>query len=743
MSDASSALALARFDDPDVLGAFTRMKAVRGGMSVAESSLRIGGMHCAACSQAVEEALRAVPGVLEARVSGAGAVARVRWDAGRTRASALAAAVVRAGYTAEPDTAAGARRLREAEARTALWRLFVAGLCAMQVMMLATPAYVSAPGELAPDLKRLLDWGSWLLTLPVMCFSAAPFFAGAWRAMRSRRIGMDVPVALGIAVAFGASTGAAFDPGGAFGHEVWFDSLTMFVAFLLGGRWLEMRARHRAAAALESAVGRLPERVQRLRADGTLEAVAPARLAPGDVVRVAAGEAFPADGELVAGATEADESLLSGESRPVPKAAGSTLVAGSLNLGRPVELRVVRAGADTRYEAIVALMREAATRRPALARSADRWAAPFLWAVLALAAGAAAAWSLVDPARAFQVAVAVLIVTCPCALSLAVPSALLAAAGSAARRGLLLRHVDALETLARVQRLFIDKTGTLTDARLHCIEVVRFGTLEGRLVRRTAAALAGWSRHPLAQALHRDFAEGAVALHGVAETPGAGLEGIDEAGRRWRLGAAAWCGASEAGRAGPCVWVACDGRPAARFDFDERAREDTLQALAALRGDGLAVTLLSGDAPERVDRLAAALGIDERHGGLAPDGKLRLLKAAQARGEVVAMVGDGLNDAPVLAQADVSIAMGEGAAVSRAAADAVLLGNRLEAVAQARSLARRTMRVVRQNLAWAAAYNAACVPLALAGWLPPWAAGLGMAASSLLVVLNSLRLARG
>jgi Cu2+-exporting ATPase len=732
-------------DEPEQTARFTRWERRGGGSEgtrTAVSALLLQGTWCAACGGPIERALREVDGVLEAAVDARALRASVRWDPSRTRPSALVQAVRRAGYDALPDTAVDARALRRRESRQALWRLFVAGFCAMQVMMLATPVYVAGPDGMAGDLRRLLDWGSWVLTLPVMLFSAAPFFRGSWAALRARRIGMDVPVALGIAVAFAASTGAAFDPGGVFGHEVWFDSLTMFVAFLLGGRWLETLARHRAAAALESAAGRLPERVQRVRADGSLEAVAPSALRPGDIVRVAVGEAFAADGELVAGRTEADESLLSGESRPVPKPEGSTLVAGSLNLGRPVDLRVTRVGADTRYEGIVALVREAASSRPALARSADRWAGPFLWTVLALAAAGAAAWSVIDPARAVGVAVSVLIVTCPCALSLAVPSALLAAASSSARRGLLLRRLDALETLARVQRVFVDKTGTLSEARLHCVEVVRFGTLEGRLVRRTAAALAGWSQHPLSRALHRDFAEGEVVLHGVAETTGAGLEARDGDGRVWRLGAAAWCGANETARERPCVWVACDGRPAARFDFDERAREDTAQALDALRRDGVRLTLLSGDAPERVDRLGAALGIDDRHGGLAPEDKLRLLKQAQARGEVVAMVGDGLNDAPVLAQADVSIAMGEGAAVARDSADAVLLGDTLGAVAHARALARRTMRVVRQNLAWAAAYNLACVPLALMGWLPPWAAGLGMAASSLLVVLNSLRLAR-
>jgi Cu2+-exporting ATPase len=348
---------------------------------------------------------------------------------------------------------------------------------------------------------------------------------------------------------------------------------------------------------------------------------------------------------------------------------------------------------------------------------------------------------VIDPSRAVWVAVSVLIVTCPCALSLAAPSALLAAAGASARRGVLLRRLDALEALARVSRLFVDKTGTLTEAQLHCVNVQRFGPLEGTLIRRTAGALAAWSQHPLARSLHASFGSDPVALHDVAETAGLGLQARDDGGHLWRLGAAAWCGAVDH-TPGVGVWLSRDGRPAARFDFDERLREDSAAAIAALRHEGVQVTLLSGDDAARVRRLGAALALERPLGALSPQGKLAALREAQARGEVVAMVGDGINDAPVLAQADVSFAMGEGALVARASADAVLLSNSLRGVAAARTLARRTMRVIRQNTIWAAAYNAACVPLALAGWLPPWAAGLGMATSSLLVVLNSLRLAR-
>ena len=735
-------------DDPLERDRYTRWldaETTGGSTRVAESSLRIGGMHCAACAGTIEQALLGVDGVVAASVNAATECASVRWQDGRTQPSVLVRAVQRAGYDAVPDTAAGARELRRRERRGATWRLFVASFCAMQVMMLATPAYVAGPGELAPDLKRLLDWGAWLLTVPVLWFSAAPFFGGAWRALRERRIGMDVPVALGIGVAFVASSGAAFDPAGPFGAEVWFDSLTMFVAFLLGGRYLEMLARHRAAEQLERSAGALPQSVLRVAADGSVETISAQRIAAGDVLRVPLGQAFAADGVLTQGETTVDEALLSGESRPVPRRGGDAVVAGSVNLLAPVEMRALRVGADTRHEAIVALMREAMSRRPAAARLADRWAGPFLWIVLLLAAGAAAAWSVADPSKAVWVAVSVLIVTCPCALSLAAPSALVAAAGALARRGVLLRRIDALETLARIDRLFIDKTGTLTEGRLRCrgVQCLPGCDLDDAELTRTAASLAAWSQHPLSAALREAHAGASGDWRDVAETPGRGLQATDGEGRRWQLGSAVAVGAALVGDDDrPRVWLARDGAPLACFEFDEGLRPDAADAVRALQADGVRVTLLSGDSAARAGRLAEQLALDGGQGGLAPEDKLAALRAAQQRGETVAMLGDGINDAPVLAQADVSLAMGEGALVARGQADGVVVSNALADVVHARRLAQRTLRVVRQNMVWAAAYNAACVPLAVLGALPPWAAGLGMAASSLLVIGNALRLAR-
>jgi len=712
--------------------------------TLAATTLRIDGMHCAACADTIESALRHVPGVVDARVSAAAHAAEVRWDPARVGPDAITHAIRAAGYAASPDTAAAARAARTREARVSLWRLFVAGLCAMQIMMLAEPVYVARPGDIAPEYLRLLDWGAWVLALPVLLFSAGPIFAGAWRSARGRRIGMDVPVALGLAIAFAASTATTFgtqpvSPD----NPVWFDSIAMFVTFLLAGRHLEMRSRHRAEQLLEQATSRVPATAVRVGADGSAASVPLASLAVGDRLRVALGDSFPADGRLLQGATAVDESLLTGESRPQARVVGDAVVAGSLNVGSPVEMVAERLGADTRAESIAALMRAARTQRPAMLAVADRWAAPFLWAVLALAATAWFAWQAIDPSRALASAIAVLIVTCPCALSLAAPSALVAAASRMGRDGLLLRDLDAIGRLARVDTLFVDKTGTLTLGEQACTAAQPLAPMGAEAMRALAArasSLAAWSRHPLSQAINARWQPDETIWSDLAETAGRGIEGRDEHGVAWRLGAASWAGHDD--RCDVDTVLARDGRPLAGFRFGEILRDDALAGVKALQRDGIELHLLSGDEPGRVREVAVALGLRDARGGLSPEDKLAALTAAQRDGRCVAMVGDGINDGPVLGRADVAIAMGSGAALARSQGDAILLSNRLSDLARARTLARRTVRVVHQNLAWAAVYNLACVPLALTGHLPPWAAGLGMACSSLVVVLNSMRLGR-
>ncbi|WP_084362410.1 heavy metal translocating P-type ATPase [Caldimonas taiwanensis] len=746
------------WDDPLEQARFTQeVPDPTGGAARRRSVLIVEGMYCAACSVHIEEALLRLPGVLQADVHPISRRAGVLWDPAQVRASDIAHAVAKAGYRAYPALSAQAEADRRRQQRQALWRLFVAGFCMMQVMMYAVPTYGVAPSgsqDMSADIWRLLQWASWLLSIPVLLFAAGPFLQGAWRDLRARRIGMDVPVALGIVVTFIASTGATFDPGGPFGQEVYFDSLTMFVFFLLAGRYLVLRAHSATAAALESLMQRLPETVERESAEGHIETLPVSRLQASDRVRVRAGQAFPADGRIEAGSAWVDEALLTGESTPQWRGPGQAVVAGSFNLSAPVWVRVERVGRDTRYARIVELMQRAATERPAFVQAVDRMAAPFLWAVLLAAALCALVWAFIDPSRSLWVAVAVLIVTCPCALSLATPSALLSAAGALARRGVLLQRLQALEALAEARVFVFDKTGTLTEDRL---ELKQCEVLDARWSRDQllahAAALAQASLHPVSRAVVEAAApKGGLALvHEVHEWAGCGLEGRDAQGRCWRLGS--FSHATDAGDAragahppaslGPEAWLSVDGAVLARFEFSERLRPQAHDTIAALRAQGVQTVLLSGDRPEAVEALARRLGMDHWRGGASPEDKLAYVHQVQAQGCKLAMVGDGLNDGPVLAQADASLAMGQGAALARAQADITLMSSRLSDVVAAWTMARRTVRIIRQNLSWAAAYNALGIPLAALGWMPPWLAGLGMAASSVLVVANAWRLSRG
>jgi Cu2+-exporting ATPase len=704
-------------------------------------------MYCAGCTLTIEQAMGAVAGVESVQVNGGMATARVVWTPDRCRPADWLGALERAGYRGLPAADLLAAEPRRQAQRRMLWRWLVAAFCMMQVMMYAWPAYIAEPGDITPDIQALLRWASWMLTLPVLLFSCAPFFASALRDLRHGRVGMDVPVALGILVAFAASTVATVDPAGPLGAEVWYDSVTMFVFFLLSGRLLEQRLRDRTAGALEALMRRVPATVERRLADGRYERVAVRRLRPGDVMRVLPGEAFAADGRVLEGEGRVDEALLTGESEPLARRTGDAVIAGSHNLTSPLVVQVERVGGDTRFAGIVALMERASVDKPRLARMADRIAGPFLLGVVLAAAAAAAAWWSAGPGHAIGIAVAVLIVTCPCALSLATPAATLAAAGALARRGILVRRLEAFEAAANADTAVFDKTGTLTSDRMAVTAVRTRAGIEADEALRSAAALARQSLHPASRALVQAAPAGEAIATGVREIAGQGLEGLVQGGpgedpRQVRLGSALLCQAPDLRGISAAVHLADGQGWAASFALDECLREDALSAVGALQARGLQVQLLSGDRHAAVERLALRTGVDDSRGGQSPEDKLAHVQALQRQGRRVAMVGDGLNDGPVLARADVSFAMGQGAPLAQSRSDFIVLGGQLSAVPAVLDLARRTRRVVRQNLAWAAAYNAVCVPLALAGWMPPWLAGLGMAASSLLVVLNSARLAR-
>jgi len=757
---------LAVYDSPALQASFLDAPPADDAGAPCEANLMLEGVTCAACLWLNERHLAAQPGVLAVQVNFSTHRARVRWDPAQTQLSRLLRAVAAIGYRAHPFDARRRDALMQRERRTALWRLLVAGLSSMQVMMYAVPVYLAGEGDMSAADEQLIRWASLVLTLPAIVYSSAHFFRNAWRDLRLHRLGMDVPVALGIAVAFVASAWATAADAG----EVYFDSVTMFVFLLLGGRYLELRVRQRATDAVDRLSAVVPAVADRLPdwpASQRIEPVAVASLAVGDVVSVAPGAVVPADGEVVAGDSAADESLLTGEALPVPKASGSVVTGGSINVQSPLLVRVSRVGADTTVQAIVRLLDRAMGEKPAGAAAADRIAGRFVALVLLAAVVTLAFWLWLEPARAVWVAVSVLVVTCPCALALATPAALTAATTALVRQGVLVTRGHTLETLARVTDVVFDKTGTLTRGRLCLQQVVPHADQPAARCLQLAAALEQGSRHPVALAL---LAANAAA-DGRARLPpatarhltGQGVEGEVD-GLELRLGAAdwltaatgdgAWCTAPQpaddqqprVGGAQVVVHLASRHAWLASFVLQDELRDDAAMAVRALDAAGLRVHLLSGDHLAAVDAVADHLGIANRVARATPASKLEHVQALQratgGQRRCVLMVGDGVNDAPVLAAADVSLAMAGVSDVAGASADGLFLSGRLLALVEALHRSRMTERIIRQNLSWAMVYNSVAIPLAAAGLVSPWLAGLGMAGSSLLVVGNALRLSR-
>ena len=729
---------LGLYDLPEIQESFVRTETE----NIREAALILENIVCAACIWLNERHIARLPGVLSVEINYATRRARVRWDNSRIQLSAILKAVSDIGYIAHPFDPGRSDDIHKRERNTAIKRLAIAGLGMMQVMMYALPTYIAT--DMTTDIRLLMRWASLILTIPVVVYSAWPFFIGAWRDVKRRTLGMDVPVALGIGTAFVASVYGTFSGRG----EVYYDSVTMFVFLLLTGRFLEMNARRRAGAAIEELVKLIPAATTRLPnwPARDEEQVPVARLAVGDHVLVRPGETLPADGAVVEGDSAVSEAMLTGESLPVSKTVHSRVVGGSLNQASPLVVRVDKLGADTRLASIVRLLDRAQSEKPRIGQLADRAAAWFVGLLLLITLAVGLAWYVIDPSKALWIVVSVLVVTCPCALGLATPAALTTATGRLTRLGLLTTRGHALETLARATDLVFDKTGTLTHGRLSVRRVIPLGGRSEAEVGAIAAALEAGSEHPIAKAL-RESAVSITTASRVRNTPGRGVEGhID--GHIYRLGSPRFAAASETPPAPPesgggASWVALAGESGliAWFALADTPRTDAPAALAALKKQGLRLHLLSGDAEAAVRRTAQQLGIADWHAGALPEDKLAYVKTLQNEGRIVAMVGDGINDAPVLAGAQVSIAMGEGADVAQAAADMVMLGSRLGTLADGVALARKTQRIIRENLGWALAYNLVAIPAAALGHVTPWIAGIGMSASSLLVVLNALRLA--
>jgi len=730
------------YDNPDIQKSFVRVESGQ----VREASLILEGIVCAACVWLNERHLARQPGVLHVSINYATHRARVRWDDSRIHLSRILQAVSEIGYLAHPYDPNRAQEILERERRALLRRLAVAAAFGMQVMILAVALYAGAFSGIENEFRRLFHFLSLALTLPVLGYSAQPFFRSAWRDLHARRAGMDVPVSLGLAIAFIGSVWATVSGNG----EVYFDSVVMFVFFLLTGRTFELAGRKRAAEVSEALMHILPMTAVRL-VGGREENVPVAELRSGDQVRVRPGETVPADGIVLDGRSSVDESLLTGESLPLAKRAGDSVTGGTINIESVLTVRVEKTGDDTVLSAIVRLLDRAQTEKPAIALAAERAAGWFVARVLLLAVGVALVWLWYDASRWLPITVAVLVVTCPCALALATPVAITAATGRLMRHGLVTTRGHALETLARADTFVFDKTGTLTHGQLRLLETKTFSTMDAAHCLRHAAALEAHSEHPIARALKTVAGEVAPQAEEVTNVPGAGLTGRIDAGF-YVLGNAAFVHA-QTGRAIPestlaelhapghtVVFLARDAQLLAAFVIGDQLRAGARELIETLVQQGKRVLLLTGDHPAVARRVAAAAGIGEFEAELKPQDKLERVQRLAQQGRIVAMVGDGVNDAAALAAAHVSIAMGGGTQLAAASADMLLLSERLSHLGEGVAVARQTLTIIRQNMAWAVGYNLLALPFAAFGLIAPWMAALGMSASSLIVVANALRL---
>ncbi|MGL5430544.1 MAG: heavy metal translocating P-type ATPase [Vibrio sp.] len=722
--------ALLHYDDPDV-----QIEFVRDQQNCAEVTLSLDGISCAACAWLIEKQIQAQPGVLAIRVNTTTNRALLSWDRHQTQLSQVLAQIHQLGYQAAPFEA----DLHEANYHNAmqayLYRLGIAGLASMQVMMLAVALYLETFGDLDAEFKHYFRWVSLIFATPVLLYSAQPFYINAWRSLRGKTLGLDVPVSLALIFAYVASLVATVTQQG----EVFFESISMFTFFLLVGRFLEMRARRKAAAASGNLLKLIPALATTL--DG--KQVAVKMLKPDDTVRVLPGQHIPADGNIMNQRVYIDESMLTGESIPVIKHPGDGVFAGTLNGDESFDLRVTASKADSVISQIVMLQDSAQSSKPKIAELADIVARYFVAIILIIAAATWLYWHYVQPDDAFWIMLSVLVVTCPCALSLATPTALTCATSSLSTMGIMLRKSHVFETLCKVNQLVIDKTGTLTHGHIEIDRIETWHTFTQQQCLALAAELESYANHPIAKAFAR-YKTNHVALTAVHNIIGSGIEAIYQ-NKTLKIGSAEFAlgsipaNSTPSNRAVNGIWLSFDGQHIATFHYRDPIRQQAKQFIEQFHQAGISITLLTGDSLTNAQTVANQLHIDTIIAQAKPEAKLAYLQQLNKTG-VTMMVGDGINDAPTLAGAHLSVAMGGGTDIAKASADMILMGDRLDKLLAARALAIKTRNIIRENLTWSLGYNAIILPLAIAGLIAPYIAVIGMSASSMIVVANSLRL---
>ncbi|WP_421194196.1 heavy metal translocating P-type ATPase [Aeromonas jandaei] len=705
-----------------------------------EIQLTVEGLTCAACAWLIERHLMTLSGLRYINVNTTTHRARIKWDPAQLSLSDILKGFAKIGYRAYPFQTHQQEALYAKEVRSYMFRLALAGLGSMQVMMCAVALYMDLFISVEDEFMVYFKWISLLLSTPIMIYSAQPFYINAWRSLKQGHLSMDVSVSLALIGAFIASMWATvFNTG-----EVYYDSITMFVFFLLLGRFLELRARRKASESSSNLARLVPIMATLIDQDGERE-VAAKTLQVGDRVRVLAGATLPADGVIVAGEASLNEAMLTGEQLPLFKQCGDLVYAGTINTDAPLQIRVTHRIEESRISQIMRLQDHALDDKPAIAQMADQLSRHFILVLLIIAAAVWTFWHFHQPEQAFWIALAVLVATCPCALSLATPTALTSATANLTRNGILLRRGHVLDILTKANRIVMDKTGTLTTGEIRLCATTVMGTLDADRCLSIARALEAQSEHPIARAFRLPADEVALLPQASEITPviGHGITGLVD-GVRYRIGSASWLGIESDDNAqhGLAIYLADEQQLLARFELDDTLRPDAKALIEAFKAAGLQTTILTGDSSSQADEIARILGVDELVKGVTPDGKLAYLKAREAEGGISIMVGDGINDAPVLAGAHASFAMAGGTDLAKNSADAILLADDLSRLLDARRLALRTRKIIIENFTWSIGYNLLVLPLAACGWLPPYLAAAGMSLSSLIVVTNSMRLNR-
>ncbi len=729
------------YDDLSLRDRFTRLAGKNGEL---ETTLRLEKIRCAACVWLCQQHLLHILGVRDVQMNYVTQKAMVVFHPDQTSLARILFEIEKIGYEAWPFEPSELQERSKREKRQLLTRLGVALLGMMQVMMYAWPSYTD-PIIMGHEYRLLMNWSGWLLTVPVMIYSAGPIFQSAWKNVyllrRSHILGMDVPIALALGLSFAAGTINLITGVG----ESFFDSITMFVAFILAARYIELSVRQDAQGGAEALVKQLPaicERVPHYPDVEKIELAPVVNCAPGNILRVSPGEIIPVDGVLLQSESEVDESMLSGESKPVEKNIGDHVFAGSYNMVNPIFIRVDAIGQSTRIAGIASLLDHALLIKPQMVTVSEKWAHYFVILLMASAFISSAIWLSIDPSKAWVVFVSVLVASCPCALSLAVPTAMAAAQGAVTKLGLLVVKPHVMEGLVKVTDLVLDKTGTITTGRPELQDIINLRPGYSRAqALALAAAMEVGQKHPLAISLLRAAQMEDIQLphltHIVSNQLGKGLHcGI------YSLGSAQWLGLQQDRQTGQFgqVHLADDQGLIASFVFSDTPRNGLENFLQKVQQRNIRVHLISGDDPITVAWWANHWGIEIYLGACSPEGKLLYIHNLQEQGRVVWAIGDGVNDAPLLAKANISTAIGDGAPLATAGADTILTAQSLQVLAITLNIADKTRKIIQQNFIWAFTYNVIAIPIAMMGWVNPWLAGIGMSISSLVVTLNAWRL---